>query len=541
MISAAVRTAPGWGGIGLGMVLLIAVSGAYSAHIGPEGTDWFNYKLTALKLHYPESHGWHDQWRQPLYPYVLGGLGESIGFVRAATWIASTAGLSMVLAAGLLGWALAGPWAGGVAAITLSLSPVVAAGNHWMNLYPMFGAAVGLAFAFTACAWRWRGPVWAGLAGLMGGLAWAIDVRGLSVLGLTLGCVFVGLAVSTPRGPTWRRALGPLGVLLLTSMVFPVLGQAVSVYEVVSVEAQGEVAHPKNLRQIERESKRVSGYPAEACDPALCTEPPDPHTALSAMVLNACNRYLARWNYAALTSDRSVPIQPLWPILFFVPLVLLPGRGGGRRTAAIAGILFGVAMLAYFRVATTLRLQPRYLAILAVFFASVVPIGLYKLADRCGGRRSAIAHVVGVVSALVAVAALGLTHVGPSGLASNHDRMLAALVHWFDEHIESEDTVRECADLHLEVHLLQGPSRPELAIIGPAHDEACRQYIESAPEGPGQRWLVTGSMPPSQPKPEEAQPRGDLDPAAHGWLSVADLDAGNGARWGVTIWRHAAP
>ena len=72
------------------------------------------------------------------------------GYDDAAILVASVSGLVMLASAAVLARVLAGPAAGGLAAVTLAAVPLVANATHWGNGYPLLAATTGAALAGSA-------------------------------------------------------------------------------------------------------------------------------------------------------------------------------------------------------------------------------------------------------------------------------------------------------------------------------------------------------------------------------------------------------
>ena len=167
----------------------------------PLGSDWGHYFTVAEYIWEPKDGLAYPDFRKPYFGWVLGGLGQWLGFFPAAQIIGRISMLVMVFSAALLGWALAGRWAGLAACFIVPLMPLTMDGALWVNHYPLLGAVTGLSVASAAMSTRSNHLCWPMLAGLMGGVAYALDMRG--AIALPIAICLVGLG---------RASLGWIGV-----------------------------------------------------------------------------------------------------------------------------------------------------------------------------------------------------------------------------------------------------------------------------------------------------------------------------------------
>ena len=112
--------------------------------------DWMEYVPSAYMVTHGVDLGGYATWRNPLYPAILGTVGEAIGYNEAAWLIASICMALVVFGSGLGARALANPWAGFIAAITVPLINPWAEASRWATLYPMLTAATAMTLASGA-------------------------------------------------------------------------------------------------------------------------------------------------------------------------------------------------------------------------------------------------------------------------------------------------------------------------------------------------------------------------------------------------------
>ncbi|WP_320670013.1 hypothetical protein [Patulibacter defluvii] len=132
---------------------------------------------------------------------------EDTRVLNYAQWAIST---TTILVLFVLGWVLAGPWTGVIAAAFLALYPPAFWGPSNLLSEPLGALMVTSAFTAVALAWRTRILAWWGTAGaLFGGvLLTRTDLLFVPALVAVLGLVVLGNTVS------WRRGLMASGALL---------------------------------------------------------------------------------------------------------------------------------------------------------------------------------------------------------------------------------------------------------------------------------------------------------------------------------------
>ena len=133
----------------------------------PLGSDWGHYFTAAEFIWNPIEGLAYPDFRKPWFGWLIGGLGQGMGYLAAAQFVGKVSLLGMILGAALLGAALASRWVGLVAGGTILLMPLAMDGALWVNHYPLLGAMVGLAFGAGAAAIRWRWLGWVVVAAVV--------------------------------------------------------------------------------------------------------------------------------------------------------------------------------------------------------------------------------------------------------------------------------------------------------------------------------------------------------------------------------------
>ena len=224
------REAPWLLGVVLGLVGLWWRGYAFVPLPYLSSYDWMEYVPSAWMVTHGVDIGGYATWRNPLYPAILGQLGELTTYNDAAWLIASVCMSLVVFSAGLGARALASPWAGFLAAVTVPMINPWAEASRWATLYPMLTATTGLTLACGAAFLRWGHPVFGAIGALSAGLALGIDFRGLAMVALMV--VLILLAWSRHRRP---------GIALL-ALALLVVGPALNQTKAVSHQKTTDTA-----------------------------------------------------------------------------------------------------------------------------------------------------------------------------------------------------------------------------------------------------------------------------------------------------------
>ena len=181
--------------------------------------DWMEYVPSAYMVTHGIDLGGYATWRNPLYPAILGSVGEWIGYNEAAWLIASISMSMVVIASGLGARAMANPWAGFVAAITVPLINPWAEASRWATLYPLLTASTAVTLGAGAAYLRWKTPIAGVVAAAFAGLAFGIDFRGIALV------VAVAAFVLLNR----ERRKGAIALIALMCAVGPLANQSSSI------------------------------------------------------------------------------------------------------------------------------------------------------------------------------------------------------------------------------------------------------------------------------------------------------------------------
>jgi hypothetical protein len=326
----------------------------------PVGHDWFQYVVAAWKVVHRIAEG-YPEFRVPLYPWLLGTVGAELGYGRAGALLSLLGCCLAVVAAALLVRWLGGRWTAGLAALLVPLTAGFASSSGWTSQYPLAAGAFGLALAGAAALHRW--PRWwvALAAGASGGVAWALEARGLVVL-VSLGCT---LLLALARCGTRRARVELVLATLLALSVGGLLQASVEVVPRDSLWSAAEHQHEVVLRDI-----RTVG-PEELREHCLAS---GPREARARTPWDRCG-----WALLSHNRGRLEPQLPggLLGLALAVPLIALGRR---RRLARLAVIL--PALLAILLSGTSVLLVERYTLLFAVPLAAAVPLALGAISER---------------------------------------------------------------------------------------------------------------------------------------------------------------
>lgn len=358
---------PWLAGVGLGAWLPILAGRAWRLGDGPWGYGWPEY-LTQAFVVTRRVDGRYNPFREPFHAELVGRIGDALGsFTDGAAVVSSAAMLLAVFAAGLGGRALAGPWAGAVAAASLGLLRVTADATHWGNHYPLLAGTAGLALAGSVALLRahphavLQGAM-ATLAGVGGGLAWATDRRGLLVFPLV---ILAGL-IPVLRAPKRRFWVLPLVILplglgpLITAQTRPIPAQHVDA---------------EKMRTIQQDV--VSRFVRNSKDPALQAACPAEALSLEpAALLRPCAREMVRYNLVQIL-PLHLPLG-IWATGLALLMWGLPGRR--RRWGTIQGLLAAGSLGGGVLLVMALTPMPhRYVVPSAVLLHLAAPVALQRM------------------------------------------------------------------------------------------------------------------------------------------------------------------
>jgi len=441
--------------------------------------DWMEYVPSAWMVIHGQDVGGYATWRNPLYPGMLGGLGELIGYNEAGWLIASTAMFGVVFGAGLGARALAGPWAGLAAAMTIPFINPWAEASRWATLYPVLTACTALSLGAGAAMVRWPRWTWATLAGLSAGIGWGVDFRGGALVAAVL--LLMALAIQA-RPKRWQIP----AALVLAMALGPLMNSQLAV-----ADQRGTDTAVGTQRALELRLAIESGNPALAS--ACADAPTEGAFPTPATFAHPCGQAFIKDNL-----DRFKDQAPFGVglTLLLLPLVLLPGRRG-RRDSLTALIVFGCAWGTMAVMGVWARLNVHHFVQFAAPIAMTVPVAGARLLALLG-RRGPM-----TIPAMAIIASIWVGTQGPwagkpvteLSTAGEH-RLLGQLVNKVKLMIRPEDVLLDCSGFGVEAALLPRRFHSGTPHFGNSVSHTrCQAWI-TQPEGTsGNAWLLTREEP----------------------------------------------
>lgn len=514
---------------GLGLLWWLGQAGVFNGQL--EGYRWPDYVYNAwmVDLGLPDRY---DAFRRPLHAWLLARLSHPLGSMPDAAVLVATASMgATVLGAGLLGRALAGPWAGGLAALAVGFGGPATDAARWANLYPLLSATTALSLGLAACTARWPGLGLGALAGLAAALAWGSDDRGVLLLPCCAGLVALGASAA----PGWRRwALLPLWLVLAVGG-----GTAL---------AEGFGQRPD--KQLSAERKRViqqdvvARYIQISQDAPLIAAcaPVRPQELLTRGFLGGpCSQALVDYNRRAALR----PFQPFgstWT-WWLVPLALLPPAGRRLRGSleGLLGLVLPMGVLA--GVCAFTPMQDRYTLQFTALLCAGVPVALGRLAALWRGG----AWAWGLAGLGTLAAAQQAWVRDPSGRYElsgiqfdTHYRDWNEAAALARRLLGPDDRLLDCSAHSLNLSLLPAPTwtGPQVNLWQDTVQEdvlaACEAWL-AAPQGGAARWVAIARQPPDSPDPKAQASYRRLRErvaAGGGWEAVDSTRSVVLYRWG---------
>lgn len=518
----------------VGLVLLVLLTDALTVQPAPTGADWWEYRLCGYVLQHPEYTHYYPPWRPALYPTLLGLLGEAWGYGVAATVISSGSLMVMLVGSALTARLLAGPWAGAAAAIAFALLPLNVVGAHWHNVYPFLGALCAASVAASLVVFRW--PRWplALTAGLLAGLGWAGDSRGILLVPVAL--IFAAMG---PRGG-WQAS--GRSRLLLVAVVLVGLGSGKAFERALAVKG--------TISSLDHAAAAVDpGVGVPPMNAADETHPPGPGPegpdappsesggSLEAVLEAGSPTKAIEGIWGHQVQVRSLPV----PALIWLPLLaLLPAKRGWRAVLASLGVL--VYVLGQVVVPAWLTdFGARYAYFYVGCSVVLVTVAPYRLVETVGRRAPGWVRVV-VASVLALALAVGLWARRPDHdfFVFAEDKTALELSVWFEGRIQPGDQWLECGILGAET--LWYPKLHHDGDLNPygADWNMCRAYVRT-PTAPGsKRWLVSvDRLTDATPEVPGVPFSSSIpDPATLGWMEQHRFQPTPESPW-VIIWLQA--
>ena len=469
--------------------------------------DWMEYIPSAWMVANGMDVGGYATWRNPLYPAILGQMGEWVGY-NEATWILSSLFMSaVVFASGLGARALSTPAAGMVAAITIPHINPWAEASRWSTLYPMLTACTAAALAFGACFIRWGHPIYGAIAGLAAGLALGIDFRGIALV--------VAVAVMAAFALARRRQKASAALVIACLLVGPLLNRSVA----VSHQKQTATA-VQTQRALEVQLAIDSGNMdlVRACR----DEPVDGAYPTFGTLLRPCAWAFVRDNLSRFKDQ--APFGVTFTLLL-LPLTLVPGRRGW--SASVNSLLvFGASFGAMFLMAIWARLNVHHFVQFAAPVAMVVPVAVARLVETVSTSTIRTA-----LSGALTLAGIGwITTAGPwagkpvDDLATaEQNQLLGWMINGVNMHFDaaSGDQLLDCSGLGVEAALLPRRLNDGLPNFqNSATAQRCQEWIQAPKSTSGRQWLITRQEPEftGPPRPPWVQVEAWVDGPRRTWL-----------------------
>jgi hypothetical protein len=486
---------------------------AHEAPGFPFGSDWGQYLQGADALWRAEESAPFPSWRGPLYMFLLGGPGQSLGYVVAGRLVSRLAAGLCVLAAALAGRAIAGREVAFAAPLLAAGFVPLQQAATWVNPYASLAAAQGLCLAagLAFARWGWR---WAGVScGLLAAAAVATDPRGWMMVPIAL---LLGLLAPTPRsGGLWRRR-GHQALLLLAM----VAGLGLSLW------VQRDLPHTPLMQALDEQhvlSAEMVGIKTGPDHPLAACLAEDSSSGRM-VTTSTCARHLLSWNLQRMVPRGQVPTP--W-FLLALPLLLLPTRWGRR------GSMAGVAALAIPAASLVAGLAwvewaPRYSAPYVVPLALLGPAALLSLARLLPWRwpRHGLFWL--------AVLAWGWWAMPSTRRADQHniglpgEEQLLGFARWLDSAAGPGGLVLNCSQQPVDILLLPRPMLASYPIAG--NPQRCRGWAEAPPSADGRLLYLSVHDPYTGACSGECA---GIDPALMGWTAIPIPD---NAPPGVKVW-----
>lgn len=479
-----------------------------------EGYGWEDYLENAWMITHRENLGFAN-FRRPLHGAMLGALGERLGsYPNAGIVISSLSAGGLVLAAGLLARALGGPWAGGAAAAAVVSTRVTLTAGRWANSYTLLAAGSGLSLGLAACVARWPRLWLVALTGIISGIAWGVDSRGLAMLPGAGGLVLLG---AWRTGQWWKRVVFPL-VFAAGLGVGP---WSVQAFWLEDVYRPGPVEQLRFQRQVSLRWAR-SSHDAALMD-ACAEEAPDVLPSLQA-IQRPCAQQMWRYN-----TDTKLPEHVPWPVgLVAASLlgVLIPAR---RREAWLDGVVaFGGGMASLVAFALWFPYPDRYIIQFCVPLAALLPVAVHRIANHAPQRMRLGGLAAGAVAALLCAWLLDPTgrHQPTKVQVRPYDLMRTRVAQQVGSSMRDGDAFLDCANLHTATRWLPTVHAPGLPMAKMDADR-CIAWLQG-PTG-GERHLVL------------VRPQEVLTATDQTEVSVASFHSQWQQLWeisGVALWVH---
>ncbi len=491
----------------------------------PLGSDWGHYFTVAEYLWNPTPGLAYPDFRKPWFGWLLGGLGQWLGYLSAAQLIAKVSLMGIIAGSALLAAALSNRLAALVAAATVTLMPLAMDGALWVNHYPVLAAMMGLAIAFGAACVRWPSLLWVLASGGCAGIALALDIRG-------------GVAVAVAGMLVVLGARGFRQMVLRTLCFGMVFGLVTAqdhwlqdTFKVPQLpfEQQLRVQRAGTLEQI---SQGLVGGETLA---ATCRGETVQRLGVSA-AWSTCGKALRAASHQRLAAAALIPSVP---VLAIVGLCFFPAAGWARRRSAFASaVVFGGPLLSVLIGMAWVTYFDRYILPFAALLAAFVPIACarsFGLGAVFFPSFSRAAKVAGAISAigvsLVFWPGLSARALDAPEAVRSSEYHAGVFADWVSNSLQDGDGVVDCAGLAVDSLLL--PRRVDYVRFPPG-DADCVALVKHPVKRAGINYLITMHRDLPMAAKMTDLPFDHQAVSALGWVPVPDGPSIEGYR----LWRH---
>ena len=447
--------------------------------------DWMEYVPSAWMVTHGIDLGGYATWRNPLYPAMLGHLGEWIGYNEAAWLLGSICMSLVVFSAGLGARALSNPWAGMVAAVSIPFINPWAEASRWATLYPTLAATTGLSLAGGAAFARWKSPAWIVLAAVAAGIAWGVDFRGIALV-----CAVTVLALMSLE----RR-------WLLLAVVAGAISAGPLANKAVEIAVTKDTAYAvQTQRELELKLAVESGN--VELTRACFNEPADSAYPTFKTITRPC-----AWAFVADNMDRAKDQVPFGVgfTLLILPFVLV----GPKQRIWAPLFVFGAAYGALFLMAVWARLNVHHFVQFAAPIAMTVPVAIARIIELVSPQKVRQFSHMG----LAMMGIFWVTKLGPWAGKPVEDLATAEqhqLLGWMldgmgaNVDLKNGDVLMDCTGLGIEAAILPTRTHSGPPNFQPsALTSRCQSWINNPPQNDGRVWLFTRQEPnfngPPQP------------------------------------------
>jgi hypothetical protein len=472
-----VRELPLAAGVAFGLTWLWLKGEAFVLDNRVEGYGWGAYLANAWAMAKGEV-GRYDYFHGPLHGALVGPLGELMGsYPAASALVASSMALLVVVGAGLGARALAGAWAGGLAAAVAPMTANAADMARWSNPYPVLAGLTGITLGLALCTARWPTKKLALLTGIGAALCTVADSRGLLLMPVAAVLVLSG---ATARKRGWM--LIPMFCLGLVAR--PAFRHAIDWSDERAAEKVDRIVTQRRVVQRWVISSR------DAALQTACSRLSTDDYLTRAHITGPCAPALLRHNIEV----RLPPHLPLGGPLTLVGalLVLLPG-GRGRRgfvEGAVTLLGLGGGFAALFMLTP---MVDRYLVHVAAIVTLLPAAGMGRLARSLPQR-----WLRPLVASVMAVAVLAWTlrtdppnRTATTALQNNVEKQAESVVNEeLYSRLERIDTFLDCSDMDASIPLLPWlPHAPASFMRWPldrlTYTPQCVEWINRPPTADG--------------------------------------------------------